>query len=279
MSSKNRQVVPELRDIPLTFLDCPCHFIGHYIHYPAQDVDACRHSSFPCYALRENNKCPEDSHDRYIQPGAVTTMQVFCAHCGHKCNGVLEIQQQVLDDVYNYLDCTMDPDDANPKECGECPLRATHVGCPEGEPLSTEEIFDGCVLTILRRKYVDTSPKQPALEQCKNCIRKDTRDCMYHGYPDGTIPPLCDYKIGKFAVDTVYSVPTIIRHDTRKQPATGDVLEELDNKILARLHSTGNFSKRKAYVEIRDDIAELRSKQETGSTCQDNPPRSAQGNE
>lgn len=211
------------------------------------------------------------------------------AHCGQECNGVLEIQQQVLDDVYNYLDCTMDPDDANPKECGECPLRATHVGCPEGEPLSTEEIFDGCVLTILRRKYVDTSPKQPALEQCKNCIRKDTRDCMYHGYPDGTIPPLCDYKIGKFAVDTVYSVPTIIRHDTRKQPATGDVLEVLDwlyntCECVPLTEDSFEFDRGfhqamtlvRLWIEQKKRKIQGQQQGEAGPQCQDNTPRNAQ---
>lgn len=48
-------------------------------------------------------------------------------------------------------------------------------------------------------------------KQCENCIRKGLRDCMYHGYPDDTIPISCSYKIGNAAVDTVYDVPTAIR--------------------------------------------------------------------
>jgi hypothetical protein len=49
--------------------------------------------------------------------------------------------------------------------------------------------------------------------QCKNCIRKRHRDCMYHGYPKDTIPKSCAYKIGDAAVYTVYDVPTLI-HDS-----------------------------------------------------------------
>ena len=41
------------------------------------------------------------------------------------------------------------------------------------------------------------------LEQCDNCIRKGLRDCMYHGYPEDTIPKSCAYKIGNGAVNTV----------------------------------------------------------------------------
>jgi hypothetical protein len=49
------------------------------------------------------------------------------------------------------------------------------------------------------------------LNQCGNCIRKGLRDCMYHGYPEDTIPPSCSYKIGNEAVDTAYDVPIFLR--------------------------------------------------------------------
>jgi hypothetical protein len=55
------------------------------------------------------------------------------------------------------------------------------------------------------------------LEQCENCIRKGLRECMYHGYPDNTIPASCSYKIGDAAVDTVYNVPTVIRQQQGDQ--------------------------------------------------------------
>ena len=48
--------------------------------------------------------------------------------------------------------------------------------------------------------------------QCKNCIRDGLRDCMYHGYPEDTIPRSCAYKIGNEAVNTVYDVPVIKRN-------------------------------------------------------------------
>ena len=49
------------------------------------------------------------------------------------------------------------------------------------------------------------------MKQCENCLRKGLRECMYHAYPNDTIPKSCSYKIGNSAVDTVYDVPTVVR--------------------------------------------------------------------
>ena len=38
------------------------------------------------------------------------------------------------------------------------------------------------------------------LTQCNTCMFDGKRECMYHGYPDDTIPQSCEYKIGKHAV-------------------------------------------------------------------------------
>lgn len=38
------------------------------------------------------------------------------------------------------------------------------------------------------------------LIQCNTCMFDGKRECMYHGYPDETIPVSCAYKIGAFAV-------------------------------------------------------------------------------
>ena len=48
-------------------------------------------------------------------------------------------------------------------------------------------------------------------KQCVNCIRRGLRECMYHGYPEETIPLSCAYKIGDAAVNTVYDVPVATR--------------------------------------------------------------------
>jgi hypothetical protein len=53
------------------------------------------------------------------------------------------------------------------------------------------------------------SRQDARLKQCENCVRKESRDCMYHGYPEETIPISCAYKIGEMAVHTVYDVPTV----------------------------------------------------------------------
>ena len=47
----------ELHDGIYTFMDCPDYSIKHYVRFPNVDVGACRYSSFPCYAIRENGKC------------------------------------------------------------------------------------------------------------------------------------------------------------------------------------------------------------------------------
>jgi hypothetical protein len=92
-------------------------------------------------------------------------------------------------------------------------------GCPPGH---LKEMHDS------GNKIIDKVRLRPTLDkrgdirqvQCENCIRKGLRDCMYHGYPDGTIPRSCSYKIGDAAVDTVYDVPILIH---KKQQA--DVLD------------------------------------------------------
>jgi hypothetical protein len=61
---------------------------------------------------------------------------------------------------------------------------------------------------------IENSHKQIRTKQCENCIRKGLRECMYHGYPEETIPKSCAYKIGDAAVDTVYDVPVAIKGKT-----------------------------------------------------------------
>jgi hypothetical protein len=73
---------------------------------------------------------------------------------------------------------------------------------------------DGYILGVTDAKII----------QCDTCIRKGLRDCMYHGYPEDTIPKSCSYKIGSAAINTVYDIPVmqdlqneqIIRNDERK---------------------------------------------------------------
>lgn len=36
--------------------------------------------------------------------------------------------------------------------------------------------------------------------QCNSCMFDGKRECMYHGYPEETIPCSCEYKIGTYAV-------------------------------------------------------------------------------
>jgi hypothetical protein len=35
--------------------------------------------------------------------------------------------------------------------------------------------------------------------QCATCIHSEKRSCIYHGYPESTIPESCEYKIGIYA--------------------------------------------------------------------------------
>ena len=57
---------------------------------------------------------------------------------------------------------------------------------------------------------IHSRPYNPQAEremQCKTCIRNGLRECMYHGYPEDTIPFACSYKIGNNALRTVYEIP------------------------------------------------------------------------
>ena len=63
------------------------------------------------------------------------------------------------------------------------------------------------------------------VEQCDNCVRNGLRECMYHGYPEDTIPESCAYKIGNAALRTVYEVPTIIRKHPDSQELEGKIIE------------------------------------------------------
>jgi len=51
--------------------------------------------------------------------------------------------------------------------------------------------------------------------QCKTCIHTEKRTCMYHGYPEDTIPGSCTYKIGsdaRYNVGENYERPIIMEH-------------------------------------------------------------------
>ena len=37
--------------------------------------------------------------------------------------------------------------------------------------------------------------KIPHIHQCEDCLLRGLRLCMYHGYPEETIPMICDYRI------------------------------------------------------------------------------------
>ena len=76
---------------------------------------------------------------------------------------------------------------------------------------NSESTAQKTIFELLDDRVRDSDHFRPEPEECKNCIRKGKRDCMYHGYPDTTIPKSCDYKIGDAAVDTVYDVPVMIR--------------------------------------------------------------------
>ena len=64
---------------------------------------------------------------------------------------------------------------------------------------------------------------EAVLVQCETCFLKGTRACMYHGYPDDTIPKSCEYKVGvnaQFALDNLAG--TFIIKDLRSQQQERD---------------------------------------------------------
>ena len=52
--------------------------------------------------------------------------------------------------------------------------------------------------------------------QCKTCKFKDKRACMYHGYPNETMPPSCEYKIGVSAEEAQCNICTKLRAERKE---------------------------------------------------------------
>jgi hypothetical protein len=48
----------------------------------------------------------------------------------------------------------------------------------------------------------------PAM-QCGTCIHAEKRTCMYHGYPEDSIPVSCEYKIGIFVQESMKNLEGI----------------------------------------------------------------------
>ena len=56
------------------------------------------------------------------------------------------------------------------------------------------QITDPCDIACMQRSS-RPAPSLDALEQCEDCRLNGLRLCMYHGYPNNVIPPICDYRI------------------------------------------------------------------------------------
>ena len=89
------------------------------------------------------------------------------------------------------------------------------AGCDGCEFANTDEMdcaFDSDkVMDDVRSRPYTNEREKVHTKQCVNCIRRGLRECMYHGYPEETIPLSCAYKIGDAAVNTVYDVPVATR--------------------------------------------------------------------
>ena len=71
------------------------------------------------------------------------------------------------------------------------------------------------------------------LKECKTCLLEGTRACMYHGYPDNTIPKSCRCKVGidaQFALDNLKG--TFIIKNLRQAKITGEDEQIRERKEL-----------------------------------------------
>jgi hypothetical protein len=107
----------------------------------------------------------------------------------HNCNNCIPIGQRKKPDRIS--DGRFD----TKEKC--CHTRSSTTGCPVA--IKVKEL----------RERIEN--------QCGNCIREGLRDCMYHGYPEDTIPKSCAYKIGDAAVNTVYDVPILLQKKVKKK--------------------------------------------------------------
>jgi hypothetical protein len=86
------------------------------------------------------------------------------------------------------------------------------------------------------KEIVDTFRSHPfsatvRTKQCKTCKFSGLRTCMYHGYPTGTIPKSCEYKIGTSAEDAQCNICTKLRAE--RENMLNDVLNKIRSLELS----------------------------------------------
>ena len=141
---------------------CPKYRLHCAYGYP------CTHNEEPMGTV-VTDACEHDSRSRgHIQHNPLLPWIIGCTKQCDGCDAVTcaeacqewvtqhdaaiaaKAREEVLDELYNGVDCTTDPTDANSIKCAGCSLAMTHVGHPEDNPLDTGEVFDGCLIESLR---------------------------------------------------------------------------------------------------------------------------------
>ena len=73
------------------------------------------------------------------------------------------------------------------------------------------------------------------LTQCNTCMFDGKRGCMYHGYPDETIPTSCEYKIGKHAV--IAPIEAQLHNQEQRAEAAAQAREDVLKEAIQHLES------------------------------------------
>ena len=91
------------------------------------------------------------------------------------------------------------------------------------------------------------------LTQCNTCMFNGKRECMYHGYPDETIPSSCEYKIGKHAV--IAPIEAQLHNQEQRAEAAALAREKALDDAISAIESV-NISD---VEDARDAIHSLRT--------------------
>lgn len=84
-------------------------------------------------------------------------------------------------------------------------------------------------------------------EQCKTCKHKETRACMYHGYPETEIPPSCGCKLGITAEEAMRNLNgTFIDCWTKEHDAR--ITANIIAQTVSILNEVEQFIKREAQL-------------------------------
>ena len=165
--------------------------------------------------------------------------------------------------------CIAEPAHSDTDQCKKCQYRGkgARIGCCDFGESDMEKIFRSrpapsapeCIACPKPAIGYGIGKDEARLTQCNTCMFDGKRECMYHGYPDETIPSSCEYKIGKYAV--IAPIEAQLHNREHNAAIRNEVLDEVYNKIDGKRVCKWGESER---CEVLDLVESFRTISTTG---------------